>query len=398
MPHYLTYYVSGSTATLQEETESKIFYNVSLSISGSEYETGDGFVSSVGTIRIYLHSGSTLIADFPYDQTNLIIDSSSTTYYQFPQPDINFGYSISSQNTYPYNFQLLESSSLEVVSSAPILGGDNIYGVNLFSTKKYIAEMYTGGNKYNQALLYDETSSLIYSSSWITGSGSILLELTGSPSYYLALSISGSTCCAPTLESIENIGFERLKFNYSKGCGTFNSMSVFYSTDLYEWNVIHSGSSTSVTISDSGSYPTTPTYYRLIQYCSGSEEYNSEPSNIILYNPKNIPTNPDYYYVSIVGRSSVNEISRVFVYSPDSGSTTVDLGYITYTPTYQEIAAFFIYSGSTLIINPNVSYNFGIGYEGDFSGYCGCTVIYPQIISNNTTIYVNIESDGFPCC
>lgn len=78
----LTYFITGSTAVLQGEGNNIVFSNVSLNISGSEYETGvpGGFKSTVGTIRIELYSGSILVADFPYDQTNLIINSSSAAF------------------------------------------------------------------------------------------------------------------------------------------------------------------------------------------------------------------------------------------------------------------------------------------------------------------------------
>jgi len=225
----LTYFITGSTAVLQGEGNNIVFSNVSLNISGSEYETGvpGGFKSTVGTIRIELYSGSILVADFPYDQTNLIINPSSAA-FATSSNNINLQLSYKSEiyPNSPYNIKITKSSSLDVLTEA--FFPNAFVNLSANSSSKYIAEAYSGDNKYNELALYDATSSLLLTSSWVTGSGSIVLNLTGSSFYFIDITTSGSTCCSPTLTSVEGLGYDTLKFTYETGsCGTFDSMSVF---------------------------------------------------------------------------------------------------------------------------------------------------------------------------
>ncbi len=394
----LTYFITGSTAVLQGEGNNIVFSNVSLNISGSEYETGvpGGFKSTVGTIRIELYSGSILVADFPYDQTNLIINSSSAA-FATSSNNINLQLSYKSEiyPNSPYNIKITKSSSLDVLTEASFPNA--FVNLSANSSSKYIAEAYSGDNKYNELALYDATSSLLLTSSWVTGSGSIVLNLTGSSFYFIDITTSGSTCCSPTLTSVEGLGYDTLKFTYETGsCGTFDSMSVFQSTDQINWNILASGSSDTSIISDPGSYPSSASYYRLVQHCDdGINMYNSDPSDYLLFIPDAVPSIPNFYYVSIIGRINSGTGSLAFYYSPDSGSTQIGLGYFNYSTIYQPITSFFVHSGSTLIINPYLCYNYGVGYNGSFgpygSGNTNTSGNYGIIISSSTTIYVNIN-------
>jgi len=394
----LTYFITGSTAVLQGEGNNIVFSNVSLNISGSEYETGvpGGFESTVGTIRIELYSGSILVADFPYDQTNLIINSSSAA-FATSSNNINLQLSYKSEiyPNSPYNIKITKSSSLDVLTEASFPNA--FVNLSANSSSKYIAEAYSGDNKYNELALYDATSSLLLTSSWVTGSGSIVLNLTGSSFYFIDITTSGSTCCSPTLTSVEGLGYDTLKFTYETGsCGTFDSMSVFQSTDQINWNILASGSSDTSIISDPGSYPSSASYYRLVQHCDdGINMYNSDPSDYLLFIPDAVPSIPNFYYVSIIGRINSGTGSLAFYYSPDSGSTQIGLGYFNYSTIYQPITSFFIHSGSTLIINPYLYHNYGVGYNGSFgpygSGNTNTSGNYGIIISSSTTIYVNIN-------
>lgn len=393
----LTYFITGSTAVLQGEGNNIVFSNVSLNISGSEYETGvpGGFKSTVGTIRIGLYSGSILVADFPYDQTNLIINSSSAA-FATSSNNINLQLSYKSEiyPNSPYNIKITKSSSLDVLTEA--FFPNAFVNLSANSSSKYIAEAYSGDNKYNELALYDATSSLLLTSSWVTGSGSIVLNLTGSSFYFIDITTSGSTCCSPTLTSVEGLGYDTLKFTYETGsCGTFDSMSVFQSTDQINWNILASGSSDTSIISDPGSYPSSASYYRLVQHCDdGINMYNSDPSDYLLFIPDAVPSIPNFYYVSIIGRINSGTGSLAFYYSPDSGSTQIGLGYFNYSTIYQPITSFFIHSGSTLYFNPSNCKNFGIGYNNPIYGYCNDGV---SVISSNTTIYINISQGSF-CC
>ena len=400
----LTYYVSGSTAVLQGEGNEFVFNNVSLYVSGSEYETGvpGGFESTVGTIRIELYSGSILIADFPYDQTNLIINSSSSEFAPSIY-NINLKLDVQSETFFNplYYIKILESSSLSSITETNL--SEYIINVPANSSSKYIVEAYSGDNKYNELALYDATSSLLLTSSWVTGSGSIVLNLTGSSFYFIDITTSGSTCCSPTLTSVEGLEYDTLKFTYETGsCGTFDSMSVFQSTDQINWNILASGSSDTSIISDPGSYPSSASYYRLVQHCDdGINMYNSDPSDYLLFIPDAVPSIPNFYYVSIIGRINSGTGSLAFYYSPDSGSTQIGLGYFNYSTIYQPITSFFIHSGSTLIINPYLCYNYGVGYNGSFgpygSGNTNTSGNYGIIISSSTTIYVNINIGSAVC-
>lgn len=393
----LTYFITGSTAVLQGEGNNIVFSNVSLNISGSEYETGvpGGFKSTVGTIRIELYSGSILVADFPYDQTNLIINPSSAA-FATSSNNINLQLSYKSEiyPNSPYNIKITKSSSLDVLTEASFPNA--FVNLSANSSSKYIAEVYSGDNKYNELALYDATSSLLLTSSWVTGSGSIVLNLTGSSFYFIDITTSGSTCCSPTLTSVEGLGYDTLKFTYETGsCGTFDSMSVFQSTDQINWNILASGSSDTSIISDPGSYPSSASYYRLVQHCDdGINMYNSDPSDYLLFIPDAVPSIPNFYYVSIIGRINSGTGSLAFYYSPDSGSTQIELGYFNYSTIYQPITSFFIHSGSTLYFNPSNCENFGIGYNNPIYGYCNDGV---SVISSNTTIYINISQGSF-CC
>ena len=179
-------------------------------------------------------------------------------------------------------------------------------------------------------------------------------------------------------------------------------MSVFQSTDQINWNILASGSSDTSIISDPGSYPSSASYYRLVQHCDdGINMYNSDPSDYLLFIPDAVHSIPNFYYVSIIGRINSGTGSLAFYYSPDSGSTQIGLGYFNYSTIYQPITSFFIHSGSTLIINPYLCYNYGVGYNGSFgpygSGSTNTSGNYGIIISSSTTIYVNINIGSAVC-
>ena len=405
----IIYYTSGSTAVLIGDNTRFIFKDVNLSIESIAYDTSGsgGFESTIGTIRINLYSGSTLIADFPYNETNLIINSSSALFSSFNLPNVNLQYPITyegSENS-DFSFILKESSSLELITQDSLINGTNVRGIGLDSSSTYLVEVHSGNNKYNQISLYDQTGSLLLTDNWVIGTGSFIIEPTGSSNFNLILEISGSTCCSPTLVSIENVGYESLQFNYLTGsCGVFNSMSIFQSDDKINWSLLTTGSSDNNIISPSGSYPSSLKYYRLIQHCDdGLDLYNSDPSNILYYEPLIQPNFSDFYNISIVGRCSSGNLYRTFLYS--IGSSSYDgldgLGRIHdvfYNTKYQSITSFYIPSGSTLYLNPNPCSAFGVGYEGSYYTYCSYTADYTITPSGNTTIYLNLDSSLIACC
>lgn len=402
----IIYYTSGSTAVLEENNTRFVFKDVTLNIEGITHNSSGsgGFESTIGTIRINLYSGSVLVADFPYDKTNLIINSSSALFSSFSLPNVNLQYPItySGSEDPTFSFILKESSSLELITQDSLINGTNVRGIGLDSSSVYLVEVHSGNNKYNQISLYDQTGSLLSTDSWVIGTGSFTIEPTGSSNFNLVLEVSGSTCCSPTLLFIENIGYESLQFNYLTGsCGTFSSMSVFQSDDKINWSLLTTGYSDNNIISPSGSYPLSLKYYRLIQHCDdGLDLYNSDPSNILYYEPLTQPNLSEFYNISIVGRCSSGSLYRTFLYS--IGSSSYDnLGRIHdvfYNTEYRPITSFYIPSGSTVYFNPNPCISFGVGYEGSYYTYCSYTADYTITPSGSTTIYFNLANTSAACC
>lgn len=402
----IIYYISGSTAVLEGNNNRSIFKDVTLNIEGITHNSSGsgGFESTIGTIRINLYSGSVLVADFPYDKTNLIINSSSALFSSFSLPNVNLQYPITYNGSEDptFSFILKESSSLELITQDSLINGTNVRGIGLDSSSTYLVEVHSGNNKYNQISLYDQTGSLLSTDSWVIGTGSFIVEPTGSSNFNLVLEISGSTCCSPTLISIENIGYESLQFSYLTGsCGVFDSMSIFQSDDKINWSLLTTGSSDNNIISPSGSYPSSLKYYRLIQHCDRGDLvlYNSDPSNILYYEPLTQPNLSEFYNISIIGRCSFGSLDRTFIYSLDSSGYNENFIYdITYDTNYRPITSFYLPSGSLLYINPSSCAGFGVGYNGGYSMHCSDRSDFELHISGNTTIYVNLDSSLSFCC
>jgi len=286
----LTYYISSSTAILQNNITEKIFYNVSCSISGEAIETGVSHSGEAShdhdvTTRIKLYSGSYLVASFPYHETNYYINSYSLDY--LPNTNNKIIQYIAHNNNINFNptyyLKIIDSSSLSEKLDINVPYGVTM-GNTLVSSSKYNIEMYSGDNKFNQIYIYDSSSILITSSSWIgTASYTSQIEVTGSDYYLISASIVDSICYTPKLLSIDDsLQPTSLEFLYSTGsCKNTLYVSLETSVNQVSWSF-----TTQVSCSGSltGSYPFETNYYRIKTYCSSSVgEYYSDYSNTLGY-------------------------------------------------------------------------------------------------------------------
>lgn len=288
MLQLLTYYTLSNTAVLENEfLFQQIYSDVSLNISASAYDTIDSgstdFGVTVGEVRIDLISGSTLIASFPYDQTNLIINSSSL-FYTTSSDNIGIQYITQISGSDPdfsYYFKIINSSSLETKTDTGIFPFQNINFISLNSSSLYNIQLYSGNNKQNNVYVYNSASVLLLSSSWIgTSSYGITLNPTASNFYFISASVN-TVCCSPFLSSITDDG-SSLFFSYITGsCGIYSgSIDIQSSTDQFTWTSIGTGSFVSP-FTASIPIPGALLFYRLIAQCSGS--IFSDPSNTLYY-------------------------------------------------------------------------------------------------------------------
>lgn len=292
----LTYYVSSSTAVLSDKNKiERIFYNVSLNETSSFFQSGSVYSS----IRLLvLTSGSKEIAKFPWEQTNLYIESSSINYLTYPNNNIKIQYDVSLLQAQPsssYYFKIINSSSLaeelNIILPPPFI---KLKGKVMVSGSKHNFELYSGNNKFNTIKLYDSSSNLINTVSWVgTSSYSSSLETTGSNYYIVSASVQ-NTLYPPQLTFINNSDQPTsLIFNYSTGSGVRASyVYLESSTDQTSWSLINTITGSNPILS--GSYPVDVSFYRIRTYFSGNlgEIYNgtigefySDYSNVLGYTP-----------------------------------------------------------------------------------------------------------------
>lgn len=289
----LTYYVSSSTAALTNDNAlQQVYYNVQYEISGSEFETSTpgGFESTVATIRINIISGSTLIASFPYDQTNLIIDSSSGKYTIAPPSDILLQYTtnlIGVPSDPSFYFLIENSSSLAEIVNVGVADGTNTVNITETSSNAYNITFNTKPSTYNSLYIYDANDSLIFSTTKTASYGvTTTLYPTSSTFYYIKAAASGSSCCAPILTSVTAISKSQLQFTWEDGgCGINYAGTRFYkSTDQTNWALFTSSLQYSGSVTSSiGTYPTQSLYFAARKRCGPLEKDFSDYSNIVYF-------------------------------------------------------------------------------------------------------------------
>lgn len=300
----LTYYVSGSAITLSnDDVVIQTYNNVTYQITSS-FVMGPGSDYTAYT-RIEIISGSTLLATFPYDQTNLIINSASSA-FTTSSNNIGIQYTTTATSIFPnssYFFKIINSSSLYDLTNIGIIPGNNTLFTPANSSSKYIAELYSGDNKYNQIYLYDATSSLLFTSSYITGSGSIVLDLTGSSFYYINAIVSGAVCCPPTFTDLTYDGYYSLIFSWETGsCGNQSDIVIQSSTDNTTWITEETIPYTYSPYSAYITVPTSSTFYRLKSSCSDCASYAIHGT---------ILSSATFYYVSCSGASVTQSVGDI---------------------------------------------------------------------------------------
>ena len=275
----LTYYTLSNTAILQNNSGNKIFYNVSLVQTASFFQSGS---SDASLPQLILTSGSKNIATFPYNETNLYINSSSISFNTSSYTvNVNYTTLFNGFNINPdYYFKILDSSSLNEIAGVGLISGSNSNNISLPTSSIYSLDLYSGVNKYNSISIFDSGNSFLYSSSW-SGSQTpnINLEPTGSNSYYIIAEVSSSICCTPTLLSVDNINYDQLQFNFLTGsCGVCSDLYIYESTDSINYKLLQTGSFISPVLTISGSYPIVPTLYYIKQKCG---TFFSDQSNTL---------------------------------------------------------------------------------------------------------------------
>lgn len=187
----LTYYVSTSAALLENNNTQNLYSGVNLQIANSSF--------GVSGSRINLLSGSILVASFPYDQTDLYIDSASTFYstssiagayvdiqYFVSSPNVSF-------NTSSY-FKIINTSSLEEIVNIGLNNTISTGYRSVVSSSTYSIQLYTGlsESSYNFINITDITGSLISSTSSFGTTASLLLTPTSSTLFNIVVTASYS--------------------------------------------------------------------------------------------------------------------------------------------------------------------------------------------------------------
>jgi hypothetical protein len=205
MTQKLTYFVSTSAAVIEDNNiQQDIFTNVNLQITNSSF--------GVSGSRINLLSGNTLLASFPYDQTDLYIDSASAAYstssaissyadiqYFISSPNISF-------NTSSY-FKIVNTSSLEEIINIGLNNTISTGYISVISSSTYSIQLYTGlsENSYNFINITDITGSLINSTSSFGTTSSLLLTPTSSTLFNINVTASYSPYILLDYEAVGNI-------------------------------------------------------------------------------------------------------------------------------------------------------------------------------------------------
>lgn len=290
----LYYYPASSSlsATIDNSDITQFWTGVtSLVTSGSGYNaniSGSDFIGTVAVATIYAYSGSTILATFPVETTNIFYYPFPSNTENVPTSSNNIGiqyttYMSQSDIDPSYYFKIINSSSLEIVAQTGLFPSSYINFTTALSssTTQYNIQLYSGNNKNNNIYLYNSASILLLSSSWIgTASSGIYIHPTGSNFFYISASVY-NICCPSELFSITDDG-SYLIFSYITGsCGTYSgSISIQSSLNQSTWTTIGSGSFASP-YTASLLIPTSSLYYRIISNCSGG--YSSDPSNTLHY-------------------------------------------------------------------------------------------------------------------
>ena len=200
----VTHYPLTSTvvATTDSNAIQQVFTGVSLVISASAYNTtGSEFDATLGDIRIFVYSGSNIIANFPYSQTDFYTDytlayATSSLY----NGSINFTTELIGININPnYYFKIVNSSSLEEILNIGMDWNINNGTVSFSSSSKYNVTLYSGNSYVNELYIYSGSNLISRVTSSI--SASYTLNPTSSNYYQISADIKSST--SPTINWVQ---------------------------------------------------------------------------------------------------------------------------------------------------------------------------------------------------
>jgi len=186
---------SSLSATIDNSDITQFWTGVTnLVTSGSGYNaniSGSDFIGTVAVATIYAYSGSTILATFPVETTNIFYYPFPSNTENIPTSSNNIGIQyttyLSGSNPDPtYYFEIIESSSLLTQTNIGISYLPNTNFISLNSSSLYNIRLYSGNNKQNNIYIYNSASILLLSSSWIgTASYGITLNPTSSNFYFV---------------------------------------------------------------------------------------------------------------------------------------------------------------------------------------------------------------------
>jgi len=288
------------------------FYDVTLVTSASAYEASGsgGYSSTVGDIRIWVKSGSNILADFPIETTNIfyppfptqLTPSASTGFpgigtYSLPSTSSVFEFSINNVNKSSFfpselsgsAFVVYPSGSTTASISASLYTGQNIL-LSLDPSSSYYFYIFGSGSYTSSFTLYNKTFG--FPQLYVTASNQTLTASftppTGSvQSDFLITATLESTrpfCCTPDFVDIKD-NESNITLNYylqplCSGCLSVGLESTTGSIDG-AWNFVTTQSCQSSSINLT--YPNDITAYRFYTSCSG---YTSSYSETIYFDPQ----------------------------------------------------------------------------------------------------------------
>jgi hypothetical protein len=184
------------------------FNDAILEITASAYNTTESFSSTVGTLRVYVRSGSIIYASFPLETVNIFYNTEfiNTGVPSTPTENsiLNLYFSFNNMD-----LKSQESSSYFITSSnyyLGISGSDNTGSHYLVVDSDKSYTIIVTGSSYNNnysasLLIYDTTNNfsrnisigtLIASAYTINTGASASFYPTSSNSYYISMNITGA--------------------------------------------------------------------------------------------------------------------------------------------------------------------------------------------------------------
>jgi hypothetical protein len=177
-------------------TEAPLAYsNVTLEITASAYDTsGSTFDSTVGNLRAYIKSGSTILASFPIEDTNIYYSYKGSTNFDstvtiiYPQPSYN---SSSFNIEWSFTPNSVLTSSLDTFTLYS--GSFSIASASIYQTQSYYYGLTTlqAGKPYNIII---SGSGIFYTSSLliINNATKTIVTYITSSNNYISTSFSSS--------------------------------------------------------------------------------------------------------------------------------------------------------------------------------------------------------------